>query len=198
MKISFDIDGVLADFSQDAIKTIRALYRPDLPADYTHDVWSFANILEPGQWDDAFKFMMQQDNFWTHLRPFKENITPIYEFINTHGEDSVYFVTARPDCRGGSAKTMTQLWLMDNGLPFRNLVVSPSHSAKPDILQAHGIEAHLDDYAPTIQACQGLPGLRAYVLDQKYNQHATELPRVYSTAEYLLEVELGQAPIIPR
>jgi len=191
MKISFDLDGVLCDFSREAVKAIRALYRHDLPADYEHEVWSFANILEPGQWDDCFKFIMQQDNFWTYLPPFKENVAAVREYIDAHGDRDVYFLTARPECRGGSARHMTSLWLMDMGLPFHNLIMSPSHSAKPALMVEHGIQAHLDDYAPIVRACQGLAGARAFVLDRKYNQDATDLPRVYSVTDYLVEVELG-------
>ncbi|VVB51964.1 5' nucleotidase, deoxy (Pyrimidine), cytosolic type C protein (NT5C) [uncultured archaeon] len=192
MKLSFDLDGVLCDFSREAIKTIRALYPCyDLPPDYEHTVWSFSNTLTSQEWEHVFSCMMNQDNFWTHLPAFEENVAAVSTYLETHGEQDIYFVTARPDCNGGSAKSMTALWLMDHRLPFGNLIVVPSHAAKRDVLAQHGIQAHLDDYAPTIKACQGLPGLRAYVLDRKYNQGATDLPRVYSAAEYLLEAELN-------
>lgn len=190
-KISFDLDGVLVDFSTPAIQMIRKLYFPDLPADYQHSTWSFADILTEAQWNNVFQNLMAIDNFWTMLPAFDENVAPLREYIAAHGSYDVYFVTARPDCEGGSAKSMTSLWLMDHGLPFHNLVMAGSHAAKPGILQQYGINAHLDDYAPTIAACQGLPGLRAYVLDRPYNYSAKELPRVHSVAEYLLEVELG-------
>lgn len=190
MRISFDLDGVLFDFSTPAIQMIRETYpNLNLPADYQHKVWSFADILTPGQWDVVFNKLMAINNFWTYLPAFEENVAPLREYIEAHGSYDVFFVTARPECAGGSAKSMTSLSLMDNGLPFHNLVMAPSHAAKPAILQQYGIQAHLDDYAPTIRACQGLPGLSAYVLDRLYNQDAKDLPRVYSTAEYLLEVE---------
>jgi hypothetical protein len=189
VKISFDLDGVLCDFSHPAIKAIRALYRPDLPEDYEMQQWSFADIITADQWDHVFHFLMAIDNLWTNLPPHRENVTALQEYIAAHGEEDVYFVTARPECRGGSARSMTGLWLFEHGLPIHNLIMAPSHGAKQGILAAAGIAYHLDDYAPTIRACQGLAGLRAFVLDRKYNQGEDDLPRVYSAAEYLWEVE---------
>lgn len=188
-KISFDLDGVLCDFSRAAIKAIRALYRHDLPEDYEPMVWSSADILTADQWYHVFHFLMEEDNFWTNLPAHQENVTALQEYIAAHGDEDIYFVTARPECRGGSARSMTGLWLFERQLPIQNLIIAPSHAAKPAILAQHGIAFHLDDYGPTIRACQGLAGLRAYVLDRKYNQGEAGLPRVYSAAEYLWEVE---------
>lgn len=192
VKISLDLDGVLVDFEQAAIAVVREMYRPDIPADYRFKTWSLSEIISEEQFGCVFKRMLDTPHMWTFLKPFHTNVDALREYIAANGEAGVHFITARPDCAGGSAVSMTGLWLWDQGLPIRNLHVVRKSTEKPALITELGLAYSLDDYAPTVTDCQHLGAHRAFVLDRLYNQGQADpigLPRVYSVAEFLLEVE---------
>lgn len=191
MKIGFDLDGVLVDFSAMAAEAIRETYRPDLPKNYVQQEWNFEDIITPQQWDSVFHKMLKVDNLWTHAPAMENNVEALRHYIAQRGEDDIYFLTARPRCEGGSQRTMTQLWLLDHGLPFKNLHFVTDAGEKKDYIQlVLGLDFFLDDLPKTVEALQRVDGLHPYLLDWPYNRDA-DLPRVHSVDEYLLEIAIA-------
>ena len=191
MKISFDLDGVLVDFASAAIEEIRKTYRSDLPADYKQVTWCFQDVITMAQWESIFYKLLQRDNMWTYLPAYRNNVEALQHYILAHGDEDVYFITARPPCEGGSVVTMTQLWLLDHGLPFKNLIVVKHPSDKKQVIAETGIQFHLDDLPATIQECLSLPNHHPFLLSWPYNE-GVDLPRVHSVDEYLLEVSVAE------
>lgn len=191
MKISFDIDGVLADFTSAAVLGIREMYRPDLPEAYTQVTWNFDDVLKPGQWDKVFEHLMAQPSFWADLPAFEDNVNALATLKHDIGEENIYMITSRPPCSGGSLEQMTKLWLFQHDLPMLNVHIVERAAQKAAIIQREGITWSLDDYWPTIEQCCAVDGHNPRLLDRIYNWHAIHLPRVYSVAEFLTEVSLG-------
>lgn len=194
MKIAFDIDGVLADFSSAACEAIRELGINNLPGDYVHTIWNFDDVLAPGQWEEiVFPHMVSKENLWLSLPAFEDEVDSLREYIRDHGDTDVCFITARPPSLGASATIQTQLWLaeLELGMLGSEVYVTGRKSSeeKLAIIQGEKIKFFLDDSPGNVRICQGLADHRAFLLDRPYNQAAVDLPRVYSVAEFLLEVE---------
>lgn len=187
MKIAFDLDGVFCNFTACAADMIRERYIPDLPIGYLQQTWSCEDILTTEQWNDVFSRLMAIDNFWTNIPAYDENVEALRDYLQSHDENDIYFITSRGDCAGGSARSMTQLWLMDHGLPIQNLIVVKSGKEKEGHLRSNGIQMFIDDLAPTIAQCLSIEGCCSVLLDREYNRYAAWLPRVMSVAEFLLE-----------
>jgi uncharacterized HAD superfamily protein len=191
MRIALDIDGVLADFSGAAVQAICDLRIANLPSDYVHAEWSFNEVLQPGQWNTVFDYMLRQENMWLELSAFNDNCQGLRSYIEEHGEDDIYFVTSRPESAGACTIVQTQLWLAEKeigqlGMP---VFVTTDSKHKRQVLEGERIQFFLDDSPGNVRECEGLPNLRAFLLDRPYNQADVDLPRVYSVAEFLLEVE---------
>ena len=191
MEIALDLDGVLCNFSQVAIDTIRELRMVDLPADYVHTAWSFEDVLQPGQWGIVFDHLMRRENFWMRLPAFEENVEALRAYIEDHGDKGISFITARPESNGANAVVQTQLWLLDKkiGPLGMEVFIAQGADAKRQVIEGERIQFFLDDSPANVRICQDLPDHRAFLLDQPYNRHDIDLPRVYSVAEFLLEVE---------
>ncbi len=193
MKIAFDIDGVLADFSAGSIRVIRDLNLvPGLPDDYEHHAWDFNDILAPGQWRrEVFGHMLTQENMWLNLPAHEENCAALKEYIVRNGERDICFVTSRPPCPGASVVLQTQLWLNEHdiGTIGMNVFVTENSDHKRQVLEGERIQFYIDDLGGNVRATAGIVDHRAFLLDRPYNRHDIDLPRVYSVAEFLLEVE---------
>lgn len=192
MKISFDIDGVLADFDRAATDVVREMFLPELPDDYSAQKYSFADVLSRKQWDAAFERMLATPYLWLHIKPFAENVRAVQEYVAAHGDKGIYYITARKDCAGfGGPLEMTQTWLSELMLPWKNVIVVEKTRDKLVHIVDNGIHFSIDDLDRTVELCQGIPNHTAILLDRPYNQQAN-LPRVFSVAEFLMQVEFAQ------
>lgn len=190
VKISFDIDGVLADFASVAVDKIRSMYVPDLPADYVQRKWDFEDILQPGQWQSVFAAMLQEKCLWQDLPAFEDNVDALAWLVEDLGEENIHMITSRTPCAGGSLEQMTKLWLWEHDLPMLNVHFVSRTTEKAAIIQREGIVWSVDDYWPTIEQCGLIAGHNPRLMNREYNA-GVDLPRVHSVAEFLLEASLG-------
>ena len=188
MRIAFDIDEVLCDFCTPAVAAMRELHIADLPEDYRPTKFSFQEVLTPDQWSTVFDHLMHQENFWLSLLGYANNIEDLRDYIGRNGEQDIYFVTARHQSLGASTVIQTQLWLAEHEIGALGMPVIVTEDKRSAMIE-NGIQFSLDDIPVNVRACKSIPGHRAFLLDRSHNQEATDLPRVYSVAEYLLEVE---------
>jgi hypothetical protein len=192
VKISFDIDGVIASFEDAAIKVVREMYLPDLPANTEMRRYNFDDLITKKQWDTVYAKMLATPYLWLHLDPFTESVEAIRHYVAGHGEEGIYYITARKNSAGhGGAKEMTQAWLSELMLPWKNVIVVDRTREKLTHIIDNGIHFSIDDLDRTVELCQGIPNHTALLLDRPYNQEA-DLPRVYSVEEFLLHVEASQ------
>ncbi len=195
MRIALDIDGVLCDFSGAAVQAIRDLQLANLPQDYVHTVWSFEDVLKSGQWGIVFDHLMQQENFWLYLPALSENVEALRTYIAQHGEAGISFITSRPASFGADTHLQTQLWLDEHeiGSLGMEVFVTEGSASKRQVIEEERIQFFLDDMPGNVRACAGLVDHRAFLLDRPYNRADVDLPRVYSVAEFLLEVEAAES-----
>jgi acid phosphatase class B len=135
--------------------------------------------------------MLSQENMWLKLSAYNDNCQALHSYIEDHGADDICFVTSRQESAGASTVVQTQLWLDKEeigqlGMP---VFVTTDSKHKRQVLEGERIQFFLDDSPSNVRECKDLPNLRAFLLDRPNNQTDSDLPRVYSVAEFLLEVE---------
>lgn len=200
MKISIDLDGVVSDFTHAATRVINTIWPGRIPEGYEPTDWHWTDHMKKEDWGPVFKLIKTIDNFWETQKPYDANMTALRHFLLTEENQEVYYVTSRAQTTGRPLTLQCESWLMSNWIwPEKNYhAVLPIKEgipaeAKKAMMEALGLEYSVDDYAPTVELCNTIPGHRAFVLDRPWNRSYTHLPRVYSLAEYFQEVKLGRA-----
>ena len=122
----------------------------------------------------------------------QDNIEELRDYIAAHCDADIWFVTARPEGVGATTMVQTQLWLAEYEIGALGMPVIITEDKRQAMIE-NEIQFSLDDAPIHVRACQDILGHRAFLLDRLYNQEATDLPRVYSVAEYLLEVEAASS-----
>lgn len=188
MRISFDVDGVLADFVGSAVKQARTLFGESIvAADAVPTRWDFADILTYEQWKRIWQELTNTENLWEKVEPFKANVSALEVFIAEHPEVEIFYITARAKTPGRHPFFQTQKWLNKLGIRCGENIVVTNSSEKAVWMANLGIDFSIDDLAPTVRACNGMQFSRhkAFLLDRPYNALETDLPRVLDVAEFL-------------
>lgn len=172
--VSFDIDGVLAQFVPGFIKAVKKVF-PDkqIPKNYQPSRWEFSDILTPEEFPSAWKEAVNTNNFWSTLEPYEDNVESMKRFIaSQHDRFDVYYITSRVDTPGDSAFSQTSKWLIENDLLWYNtsLLVVKKAEDKIPILRGLRIDASIDDYLPTVVSSSGVSGHEAFLYDRPWNQ----------------------------
>lgn len=179
--IQFDVDGVLANFTEGYNRVAAELGRPVLP-------------MGPGRhWDDytdadVWKAIKSQPFFWQSLPPLvRPNV--FLDIWRLMVDNDVYFVTNRP---GMDPKKQTIEWLKGHGILEPTVIVS---SRKGDVAEALGVTHAIDDKAGNaIYTAYAAPACQSFLLNYPHNQfdHAVigrKVTRVFSVDEFLGIVE---------
>lgn len=191
MRISFDLDGVLVDFSKHTIDFLRKCGW-NLPSDYEHTVWSFQDIMSEEQWSRVLGEMLSEEDAWIKFPAFKRSVRVLRDYLKRHGREDVFYITSRPPACGASTTIQSACWLLNKGLgPTSNIVVCDGHLSKTDAISELGIKYHLDDLPSVVNHC--LSSCKAYLLDTPYNRKEKVQNRIFSIDEFILEVELAEA-----
>jgi hypothetical protein len=189
MKVSFDIDGVLANFGANVAPIINEKWPNKVPADPQPNDWYYTMYgLTREDWGPIFDVIKKTPNFWRREPAYKTNVDSAIRFIHSNPEVTVYFMTQRPDTEGGTAYDQTLDWLVDHNLyPFDKEVTTPiivkDPSEKAGLMKKLEIDFSIDDKQETVTQCNSVSGHRAYLLDRPWNQISTE-PRVYTVDHF--------------
>lgn len=194
--ISVDIDGVLAQFARAFVGVVKSLYpEKNLSSDFEPNDWFYAEILNEAECKEALHAVFNVPYLWSGLEPYQDNLTALQRFVGSNELSSafnLYYVTARAETPGDSAVELTSRWLHRHFIKPYNaqVVVVKDPKDKIAVMRGLKIEASIDDYLPTVVACQELPGHRAYLLDRPWNRsnRPAGLRVVSSLQEYLQEV----------
>lgn len=208
MRVGFDVDGVLADFTWSfstlayAIEVKENLYREIYNKPTTKEVWITKNSEQQTwrfAWDNKFYSQVwdavdDSYNWWMGLEPLvtEEEINAINYLIKNH---DVFFITNRKRTKGYSAETQTRLWLQSIGLLADHSTVIATNSSKGLLCSALDIETFIDD-KPTnvIEIREDSPNTTSCVIRRKYNSgiHDVEYHPVFDTvkdyAEWIIEL----------
>jgi hypothetical protein len=193
MKIGIDIDGVLANFGEAVITAANSLWPGKLPLDFVPDNWDYEGQLTKEEWKEVWVKIKTTEKFWMMLRP----TDGAYELRTGLDDEEVYFITARAQTVGASPLVQSSRWLKQQRLwpryGYSTILTVSDSKYKKLLVQGLGLKYMLDDYAPTVKELNEIEGMHAFVLDQPWNRYATELPRVYSVAEYLVRIKQIEA-----
>lgn len=189
--ISIDIDGVLSDFTRAASEVARSV-GAYVPSGYQPSDWYWTDTLTKDDWKNIWAEIDDTPDFWVTCHPYPENVQALKSWLDANPEQRVFFITNRRETIGKNAKWQSELQLEKFGVWPRdgrsNVITVSDPKIKAKLMQRLGIQFSIDDYAPTVELCQEIPGHHAYLLDRPWNQKA-KLPRVYSMAEFVKTVD---------
>lgn len=209
MRFGIDLDGVLANFTENVVDIANRLWPGKLPRGFVPRDWNYTGDLTSEEMSAIFKEIAVTPYFWEneselsgtedladYLRNerYRHNLSSdVASPENQEKRDQIYFVTARMATVGNPPLVQSAHWLAGRGFWPRNgfsTVIPVEHAKhKKDLFRGLGLNFMLDDYAPTVRELNGIEGMHAFVLDQPWNQKENQdLPRVFSVAEYLDEV----------
>jgi hypothetical protein len=190
MKISIDLDGVMADFGAAFQQVSKRVFPGLIPDNYRPTAWHWP-IMTKEQENEIWAAVNKVPNFWLDVRPMFTNMN---ELVNSAwNEDDIFFVTSRATTVGDSVLSQSTRWVRKYIFAFRPFSVIPVEHGKDKgrIFDAAGIEASIDDYDVNVReairlAAKYKNGHKAFLLDQPWNTAAADLDhvRVKSIAEF--------------
>jgi hypothetical protein len=155
LRIGFDMDGVLADFSSAFHEVEARLFgrgkpiRAELPEE-AEERGSGDQALGAGSVDDTrrrseaiWNAIRSTPGFWTTLKPLDPTaVRRIRDEMIRHRWE-VFFITQRPETLGETVQRQTQRWLLAQGFDVPSvLVIGGSRGAAAKALR---LDYHVDD-----------------------------------------------------
>ena len=157
LRIGFDMDGVLADFSTAFRDVEHRLFGPSSSLRVEAPEVEAQMEEEAGKPERSeqtpkeirrrraavWRAIHQTTDFWMTLKPHEpEAVRRIHELMLRYGWE-VFFITQRPTTAGQTVQRQTQHWLRDQGFDLPSvLVISGSRGAAAGALR---LNYHVDD-----------------------------------------------------
>lgn len=167
MKISIDVDGVLAHFDTPFAKLLTEV--TGKPCDVTEpDCWEWPlqagfSKTEEGK---AWEYIRNHPHWWSDLQPYPDSFVD-YRSYQKAGWD-IYFVTAR---RLPFVKEITEEWLRRHYLVDNPTVILSGR--KGLVAKAIGLDAHIDDKPEnTVDVRLNSGSTRSYLRTRRQNAMA--------------------------
>ncbi len=193
MKISIDIDGVLANFVEGAVRVANNLWPNRVPKNYSWD--NYDGVFSKEEWSIIWNEIKNDSHFW-ELRPtYEENVKALREFLANESDHEIYYVTSRVTVTGRPVAIQTEQWLVNNSIwPCQNYhavipVIEPG--LKKFVMADLGIQASIDDLGSTVEECKDVKGHKAFLLDRPWNRDKDYGTRVF-TLEQFLNISTGK------
>jgi hypothetical protein len=151
LRIGFDMDGVLANFSAAYDEIGLRMSGSSGPAAGKTENTEAAPLSSWGfgrRHDDVWKAIRKTPDFWTTLSPLEPDaISRIHEMVLRHPWE-VFFITRRPSTAGETVQRQTQRWLVRHGFDYPSVVVI--RGSRGLVAGALRLDYHVDD---TLKNC---------------------------------------------
>lgn len=182
MRIGFDVDGLLADFTRSFMPLLvkvtgKNLFEPDDINNPPCWNWDIHRGYTKDEQRAAWAVIKESPSFWTTLRPTSQLRTLQVMILDLLRNHEVYFITNR---MGTDPKWQTELWLRQHlQIDLPTVLIS---GAKGLCAKALKLDCYIDDNADNCndvinQTCEhwgvvpvGAPATRTYLLDASYNR----------------------------
>lgn len=197
MRISIDLDGVLANFTDAVVVIVNRLWpEKNLPLDFEPDNWGYVGTLTKEEFSQVWDAILATPDFWRSLRAYHENVDALRRFIRRTPGVDIFYVTSRVQTKGDTLLRQCEAWLFDHelgyGLCSSSILPVSNPSKKVEIMDALGIEMSIDDYHKNVESTSRLAGHTTFLLNRPWNINETvpsNVARVDSLRDYLLIVE---------
>lgn len=173
-RIGLDLDGVLADFNHgyiDLIRTELGIQLPKPSATYP-DVWNYERAAGiTSSQENKLWNRIKTSEFWGTLHPLQETpyVLDVLSRLRFGGHD-IYFITSRP---GQKSKLLSERWLSLSGMNNPTVLTVKGEKEKGFAAKALQLDIFIDDKPENLyEAVREWPKVKAYLLDQPYNQEA--------------------------
>jgi uncharacterized HAD superfamily protein len=187
--VIFDIDGVLADFSEGFTTLASKMFGVEVTRATDQPTYHWANLTKE-QANLVWREVDKSHYFWENLRPLIDQ--QYFEEIDSLAfERPLYFVTARPDY----AKKQTENWLAAWGVSRPTVITT---KRKGEFAKAVDAGFCIEDKPSNASMVAWLTEgeTKSYLIDRPYNQApkeflasqeflASDVRRIYSVNEYL-------------
>jgi FMN phosphatase YigB (HAD superfamily) len=150
LRISFDLDGVLADFAGAFRQVDVRLFGS--PAAAAPDASEPENEQQrqqeessrtPGRREAIWRAIEDTSDFWTTLDPLDATAVARIHELSLRYKWEVFFVTQRPATAGDTVQRQTQRWLAAQGFDFPAVIVL--NGSRGRAIHALSIDYHVDD-----------------------------------------------------
>jgi 5'(3')-deoxyribonucleotidase len=183
LRIGFDIDGVLANFSGRFCEIANKISGKSV--DWRGQAtWEFEEFTAQ-EVDQTWDVIHTTQDFWLKLDPLE----PSAILRDVEEQHTPFFITSRVPVAGQSIERQTQKWLnWHKFLGCPTVLVVPHWSQKKALIKDLKLDSFIDDKPDTVEQLYAAD-VNCYIYDQPYNKQVACAPRVKSILDYIKNVE---------